>query len=105
MLYPAAINYNQLIATKLGNELSILLNSHASLPEEWHIEGLADKFYDFPNIKSKSISSPGINIFNRPGDRSGYSGRNRHNKGGKQFELKKKIQCKCCKMPGHSIGE
>ena len=64
MLYRAALNYNQPIATKLSNELSILLNTSATLPEEWHIEGFADKFYDFPNIKSSSISSPGINLFN-----------------------------------------
>mgnify|MGYP005647778197 FL=1 len=34
MLYRAALNYNQPIATKLSNELSILLNTSATLPEE-----------------------------------------------------------------------
>ena len=40
MLYQETLSYNQAIATKLDNDLSIWKSTHAdeTLPEEWRIE-------------------------------------------------------------------
>ena len=84
-LHYTALCFNQLIATKLGKDLTIWLSLHDNivLLEKWHIRGLVDKFYHYPNLLSPQNTTNKINVFNRINDSNGY------NKGEK-FELKKK---------------
>ena len=52
ILHQATLLYNQVIATKLDNDLSIYKSTHMTenLPEEWCIEGIVDKFTDYKHI-------------------------------------------------------
>ena len=52
ILHQAALLYNQAIATKLDNDLSIYNSTHMSeqLSEEWRIEGRVNKFADYKHI-------------------------------------------------------
>ena len=104
MLYQAAMYFNQPIAMKIGSNLSIWKSANpiAPLPDEWHIEGIADKFDDYPIIiastapaSSTDIINPKVNAFQLNKDN-----RNQYNKGSKKFEMKP-IQCECCRCGGH----
>ena len=52
MLHQAALSYNQAIARKLDNDLSIWKSTHMNeaLPGEWHIEELVGKIADYKRI-------------------------------------------------------
>ena len=93
----------------LSSELIIWANSNRNkeLPEESQIKGLADKFHDYlvifdgtssPVKQGTSGTNPTINLFRGGKNDNGY---NRN----KKFELKNKVQCKCCRMAGHTIGD
>ena len=102
MLHQAALSFNQPIAMKLDSDLSIWKSANpcTPLPEEWQIEGIADKFNDYPQIPTPTTSqTPAVKAFQGNTDR-----RNQYNKGSKKFEMKP-IQCASCKCGGHQIGE
>ena len=73
ILHQAALLYNQAIATKLDNNLSIWKSTHLNeaLPGEWRIEGLVDKFADYKHIIMLSGpvgKTPSINLLNNKND-------------------------------------
>ena len=93
----------------LSSELTIWTNSNKNtpLPEEWQTEGLANKFHDYEGVFNGTLSpvkqgttagiNSTINLFQGGKNDNGY---NRN----KKFELKNKVQCKCCRMAGHTIS-
>ena len=105
MLHRAAQSFNQPVALKLDSELSIWVNSNEGkpLPKEWKIAGIADRLCDYPSIIPSSSKStpevPGVKAFHQ-GGKSENNGYNR-----KKFELKNKVQCACCQLAGHTIGD
>ena len=106
MLHQASYLYNQPIATKLDNDLSIWksTNPNTTLPEEWQIEGLLDKFSDYKADPKKPASEAGgsnmtINALLTKSHRE----RNLYNNNKKKFEMRP-IQCDCCQCSGHQIG-
>ena len=107
MLYQANYSYNQPIATKLDNELSIWKNTNPNtpLPYEWQIEGLLDKFADYNADTEKPAPTAGgsnmaINaLFTKP-ERE----RNLYNNKKKKFEMRP-VQCPACQCGGHQIGD
>ena len=104
-LHRATQSFNQPLALKLDSELSIWINSNEgkTLPKEWRIAGIADRFYDYPSIIPSSSKStpevPAVNAFHQGGksENNGYN----H----KKFELKNKVQCAYCQLAGHTIGD
>ena len=103
-LHQAALSYNQAIATKLDNDLSIWKSTHLNedLPDKWRIEGLVDKFADYKHIIVSAGPVGPIPAINQISNKrnSPYT----NNPGRKQFEMRP-IQCTCCKCGGHQIGE
>ena len=107
MLCQAAFTYNQPIATKLDNDLSIWksANWNTNLPEEWQIEGLLDKFSDYNASIQQPASEMGgsnmaINVLLQKPERE----QNFYNNSKKKFEMRP-IQCNCCQCGGHQIGK
>ena len=84
MLHPAAQSFNQPLALKLDSELSIWVNSNEgkTLPKEWRIAGIADRFYDYPSITPSATKStpesPAVNAFHQGGKwkNNGYNRKN-----------------------------
>ena len=96
MLHQAALLYNQAIATKLDNHMSIWIGIilDEDLPDEWKTKGLIDKFADYKHIIMSAgpiVPIPAINQISNKRD-SQYT----NNSGRKQFEMRS-IQCTCCK--------
>ena len=107
MLYQAAFLYNQPIATKLDNDLSIWksANWNTVLSDEWQIEGLLDKFADYngnigPRASKTSGSNMTINALLKKPERE----RNLYNNNKKKFEMRP-IQCDYGKCGGHKVGK
>ena len=68
MLYQAAMSFNQPIAMKLDSNLSIWKSTNLifPLPDEWYIEGIADKFDDYPIVIANTCSPSIFNGYHKP---------------------------------------
>ena len=80
MLYQAAEFFNQPIATKLSNNFTlwIVSDNYKSIPKEWLIVSLPDKFHDYPTPQLMELDIKNIiNKFQQQGDKNAYSKNNR----------------------------
>lgn len=108
ILHQAALLYNQSITRKLDNNLLSWKSTHkdVSLPDEWGIEGIADKFANYWSIiaaaPAVSVSGGTTTIVNQL--QTNNNNRGVYNKRKKKIR-NASMQCTCCKRGGHQLGD